>query len=213
MLPPAHGGAPDRLMILLHGYGADGNDLIGLGRHWAGLLPGALFVSPNAPQPCGQSPMGYEWFPLQLDRTLSRVTGAAAARPALQAFLEAAWSQTGLGPAETYLVGFSQGAMMALHLGLALDRPLRGIVAFSGALIPPEGFGARPALAGPILLLHGDADGVVDSELSRSAAAALAEAGYDVSLELFAGLGHGISPEALDAAGAFIAARERAGAA
>ena len=88
MLPPAHGGAPDRLMILLHGYGADGNDLIGLGRHWAGLLPGALFVSPNAPQPCGQSPMGYEWFPLQLDRTLSRVTGAAAARPALQAFLE-----------------------------------------------------------------------------------------------------------------------------
>jgi phospholipase/carboxylesterase len=211
ILPPANGRAADRLVLLLHGYGADGNDLIGLGGQWAELLPGALFVSPNAPSICAQNGAGYEWFPLGSDRAVSRKAGAAMARPVLIAFLETLWRRTGLGPGETWLIGFSQGAMMALNAGLSLDAPLRGIVAFSGALIPPDDFDTRPANGTPVLLVHGEADGVVEARMSREAARILGEAGYGVELRLFPGLAHGISPAALDAATGFIARRETDG--
>jgi phospholipase/carboxylesterase len=211
ILPPANGKPADRLVLLLHGYGADGNDLIGLGEHWAELLPGALFVSPNAPSICAGTGAGYEWFPLGPDRAVSRRAGAAMARPVLLAFLETLWERTGLGPQHTWLTGFSQGAMMALDAGLSLAAPLRGIIAFSGALIAPDEVGAGPSRATPVLLVHGEADGVVDPESSRQAERVLREAGYAVELRMFPGLAHGISPAALDAATGFIARRETRG--
>ncbi len=207
MLPPKSGAAPRRLVVLLHGYGADGSDLIGLGQHWGPLFPDALFVAPNAPGRCAGNAFGYEWFPLQVDRIAGRIEGAREAAPVLVGFLDDLWTQTGLSASDTFLIGFSQGAMMALHLATALDQPLRGIVAFSGALVPADGFGTGTHGRPPVALVHGDLDQVVDSALSREAAETLSAAGYDVSLHLSRGVAHGIAPDGLDFATAFMLAQ------
>jgi phospholipase/carboxylesterase len=204
MLAPRSGKSPRQIVVLLHGYGADGEDLIDLGRHWGEALPDALFVSPNAPNRCADNPFGYEWFPLQVDRIAGRIEGAREAAPVLRTFLADLWTQTGLGAADTILVGFSQGAMMALHVGTAFESPLKAIVAFSGALVPAEDFGAANLARPPIILIHGDIDQVVDPQLSRDAETALKAAGFPVTLHLCAGLGHGISPEGLALAAAFM---------
>jgi phospholipase/carboxylesterase len=205
MLPPKSGGATKQIVVLLHGYGADGSDLIGLGHYWADILPDALFVSPNAPTPCAGNPFGFEWFPLQVDRIAGRIEGAKNAAPVIVEFLEDLWRQTGLTAADTCLVGFSQGAMMALHVGTALSRPLRGIVAFSGAFVAADGFPA--ADKPPVALIHGDLDQVVDPDLSRQAADALAAANYDVTLHVSKGTAHGIAPDGLDFATSFLLAQ------
>lgn len=207
MLPPATGGMPRQLVVLLHGYGADGNDLIDLGRYWAQALPEALFVAPNAPEPCAENPFGYQWFALALDRTISRLTGVPASRGVLARFLDELWGQTGLSARDTFLVGFSQGAMMALHVGLSLPEAPLGIVSFSGALIPPEGFGDGLPARPPVCLVHGDSDQVVDPALSREAAETLAAAGYDVSYLVSPGTAHGIAADGLDFATGFMLAQ------
>jgi phospholipase/carboxylesterase len=206
MLPP-RSGETRRLMVLLHGYGSDGSDLIALGQYWSPLLPDTLFVSPNAPAACAINPGGYEWFPLQTDRTISRVEGAPAAREVIVNFLIDLWGQTGLKAKDTILAGFSQGAMMALHAGLSLDEPVAGIVAFSGALIPVPGLSAGNGPKVPIAILHGDLDDVVDPNLSREAVETLTGLGYEVSYHRSPGAGHGISQDMLDFATSFILAR------
>src|SRR5919204_4347610 len=117
-LPPAAGGAPRQLVVFLHGYGADGNGLIGLGREWAKLLPHAAFVSPHAPEPCGASPMGRQWFDLSLGDMRMIAAGVKRAAPPLESFLDAELKRLNLGPRALALVGFSQGTMMALAVGL-----------------------------------------------------------------------------------------------
>lgn len=206
MLPPANGLPPRHIVVLLHGYGADGSDLIDLGRHWARLLPDTLFVAPNAPRPCGQNPFGFEWFALDVDRIRGRLEGAREAAPVLREFLADLWSQSGVGAAQTWLVGFSQGAMMALHVGTGLDETLAGIVAFSGALVPPESFASGSAARSPVALVHGELDQVVDPDLSREAATMLAAAGFEVSLHISPGTAHGIAPDGLEFATAFLLA-------
>ena len=206
MLPPASGGVPRQIVLLLHGYGADGSDLIDLGRHWAQILPDALFVAPNGPRPCGQNPYGYEWFPLQVDRIQGRIEGARDAAPAIVELLADLWDQTGLSAAQTWLVGFSQGAMMALHVGTGLDEQLAGIVAFSGAFVPSDAFEAGGMARPPVALVHGDSDQVVDPVLSKEAAEVLTRAGFEVSLHFSKGVAHGIAPDGLDFATAFLLA-------
>ena len=195
MLPPKSGGLPKQLMVLLHGYGADGADLIGLGQEWRELWPDMLFVAPNAPEICAGNPNGFQWFPLAVDRIAGRIEGAAAARPVLVNFLIDLWAQTGLTAADTILCGFSQGAMMALHVGTSLDQKLIGIVAFSGALIPPDGFGDDYFAKPPIALIHGEFDQVVDPNLSRESAQVLADAGFETRLHISPNIGHGIAQE------------------
>lgn len=206
MMPPASGGEPKQAVVLLHGYGSDGADLIGLGQMWGPGFPDALFVSPNAPEACDMNPGGYQWFALDLDRAAHdrRMAGAVAVRPVILQFLEDLWGQTGLGPEQTVLAGFSQGAMMALHTGLSLDRKLAGILAFSGALLPPAGFPQAEAVRPPVALVHGEFDQVVDTGLSREAEVALRGAGYDVSLHVSPGIGHSISTDGLQFASAFL---------
>jgi phospholipase/carboxylesterase len=201
MLPALSGGAPKQLMVLLHGYGADGRDLIGLGGAWRELFPDMVFVSPNAPWPCGRSAGGYEWFPLS-DRPAEdfRREGADRARPVIVGFLEDLWAQTGLTAADTVLAGFSQGAMMALNVALSLPDPVRAVVAFSGALIPPPLPWSKP----PVALIHGDADPVVPVQLSLDAEAALKAMEVDVMLHISRGKGHGIDDSALDFATGFL---------
>lgn len=206
MLPPQSGGAPKQVMVLLHGYGADGADLLSLGYEWRARWPDMLFVAPNAPTVCAANPGGFEWFPLGPDRIAGRIVGTEAARPVLVNFLIDLWAQTGLGPADTVLVGFSQGAMMALHVGTGLDRPLAAIVAFSGGLVPPPGFAEGRFARAPVAVVHGDMDGVVDPDLSREAAQVLGAKGFEVALHISAGTGHGIAPDGLAFATAFLAA-------
>jgi phospholipase/carboxylesterase len=207
MLAPANGQAPDSAVVLLHGYGSDGNDLIGLAPHWQGLLPGALFVSPNAPEALGMGE--FQWFAIDWtgDRLASRQTGVSAAQPVLVNFLNELWSQTGIAPERTILGGFSQGAMMALHVGASLlkAQQLMGVIGFSGAFVPPEGFGGPDLARPPICLVHGDMDEVVDPNLSAEANAALSEAGFDVAYHVSRGVAHGIAPDGLGFASDFIA--------
>ena len=200
MLAPASGGEPKQLVVILHGYGADGEDLIALGQVWQEALPDALFIAPNAPEVCAINAFGYQWFALDLERPISRDIGVPAARPVLEAFLRDLWAGTGLTPAETVIAGFSQGAMMALHVGLGLDPPPAGIIAFSGALIPPQRYAGKP----PVLICHGDLDPVVDPDLSREAHAAIAAQGLKSELVISPGVGHSISPDGLAAATAFL---------
>lgn len=207
MLPPASGGTPKQAVVLLHGYGSDGNDLIGLAPNWQGILPDAVFISPNAPEQCRQFAVGFQWFDVSFDgdRLAKRQEGVVQARPVLTEFLEDLWSQSGIGPENTILAGFSQGAMMALHTGLSLARPLMGIIAFSGAFLPPDGFGSAPLAKSPVCLVHGDMDNVVDPEHSADADVALRLAGYEVSYHVSPGVGHGIAPDGLAFASEFIA--------
>lgn len=207
MLAPRSGGPAKAAVVLLHGYGADGSDLIGLGQHWGQMFPDALFVAPNAPEPCAGSPFGFQWFPIGLDRGHTWAKGAPMARAAIVPFLEDLWAQTGLKAEDTFLVGFSQGAMMALHVGLSLPEPVKGVVAFSGALIPPEGFEAGIYGKPPIALAHGDLDQVVDPAQSQSAATTLTGLGYDVTYHRSPTTAHGISPDMLDFATSFLIAQ------
>ena len=206
MLPPKSGGQPRQLMVLLHGYGADGQDLISLGSQWRDLWPDMLFVSPNAPDVCDQMPSGYQWFPVGGPLPIRRVEGVEAARPVIVNFLIDLWGQTGISPANTVLAGFSQGAMMALHVGTSLDQTLAGIVAFSGAYVPFSDRGSHKFAKPPVALIHGDMDGVVDTDLSRQAATALMADGFDVTLHISPGVAHGISPDGLDFTTAFLLA-------
>lgn len=206
MLTPLSGQVK-RLLVLLHGYGSDGADLISLGQYWSPMLPDTLFVSPNAPNACAVNPAGYEWFPLQTDRTIGRLEGAPVAREIIVNFLVDLWGQTGLKAEHTILAGFSQGAMMALHTGLSLDEPVAGIVSFSGVLIPPAGLVEGLAPKMPIAIAHGDLDGVVDPNQSREAVETLTGLGYEVSYHRSPNTAHGISQDMLDFATGFILAR------
>jgi phospholipase/carboxylesterase len=197
--PPA-----SHLVVLCHGYGSDGQDLIGLAPHWRGLIPGAAFVSPNAPERCAMSPSGYQWFALSRIDPQETLRGAEAAAPKLEAFLDAELARLNLTGDRLALVGFSQGAMMSLHVGMRRKVMPAAIVGFSGVLVGPETL-PRLAKPPPVLLLHGDADTVVPPGALFMSATALGAAGVPVQWHLTKGLGHGIDPEGLALAGRFIA--------
>lgn len=208
MLAPKSGNTK-RLVVLLHGYGSDGNDLIALGNYWQPQMDDTLFVAPNAHQVCPLNPAGYQWFPLELDKEMSRLTGAETARPVILDFLKSLWAQTGLSAKDTFLAGFSQGGMMALNVGLRLDEDLRGIISFSGGLIGEaegtNGIVAKP----PICLIHGKADDVVPVSLTTNSKIELEKLGFRVAMHLDVGSGHTITAEGLGFALAFM--REVAG--
>jgi phospholipase/carboxylesterase len=202
-LSPAAGGAPRQLVVFLHGYGADGNDLIGLGREWARELPHAAFVSPNAPEPCGMAAMGRQWFDLSLGDMSLIASGVKRAAPALQAFLDAELKRHNLPGQALGLVGFSQGTMMALAVGLGRMPPPAAIVGYSGALATVEALPA-PGAGPAILLVHGDMDEVIPVDAMLIAREQLAQAGLPVEWHVAQGIGHGIDGEGLRLGGAFL---------
>jgi phospholipase/carboxylesterase len=165
-LAPFARGPARQLVVLLHGYGADGNDLIDIGRAWQELLPHAAFVSPHAPRPCGQAPVGREWFPLTFRDPDERWRGVNTAAPMLDRFLDAELARLALPASALALVGFSQGTMMALHVGLRHATAPVAIVGYSGIFVLPNG-GTPEAVAAqiksrpPILLLHGEQDDLI----------------------------------------------------
>jgi len=200
---PAEPGPARQLVVLCHGLGADGHDLIDLDPLWGRTLPHAAFAAPDAPEPCDMGPYGRQWFSVA-DRTPARLAaGAATARDALDAFIDAELARLSLPPDAYALMGFSQGAMTALHTGLRRPIPPRGVLAFSGALLAPERLAdttARP----PILLVHGEDDEVVPVTRSRAAQSALESAGFGVTALYCPRLGHGLDDAGLSAGALFL---------
>lgn len=200
-LPPAQGPAT-HLVVLLHGYGADGNDLIGLAEHWREFLPGATFVAPNAPDRVPGAPSGFQWFPISRIDPHEMQNGVTAAAPGVEAFLDAELARLGLPPERLVLAGFSQGTMLALHVGLRRAIPPAAIIGFSGLLAaPPPAGGPRP----PVLLTHGEADTVIPASAMFAAATTLGAAGVPLQWHLTRGMGHGIDQDGLVLAGLFMA--------
>ena len=207
---PAKSGSPKQLVVFLHGYGANGDDLIELGQHWRSTLP-------NAHEPCPGAPMGRQWFALSAARGVDdarsaadRLKGADAARPVIDAFLDEEMAKLGIDESRLALVGFSQGAMMALHVGLRRRRAPAAIVGFSGLLVGPERLPeatARDAKGAPppILLVHGDQDPMIPVDAMFIAANELAAAEFPNQWHLSMGVGHGIDAGALRHAGLFLA--------
>ena len=202
--PPLTGGQPRRLVILLHGLGADGNDLIGLQQYWGRLVPDAEFVSPNAPFPCDMAPYGYQWFSVQDRSPPAVLAGVRAAAPSLDAFIDDALHKRGLEASDAALVGFSQGTMMSLYIGLRRARPLAGILGYSGRLIAADLLAGELRSRPRVLLVHGTADPLVPFESLAQAETALREVGVPVDTLACAGTEHAIDPEGLQRGGDFL---------
>jgi phospholipase/carboxylesterase len=210
-------GAARQLVVFLHGYGADGNDLIEIGRAWQQLLPQAAFVAPHAPEPCAQAPVGRQWFGLTFRDPNERWVGVNKAAPGLERFLDAELKRHALPPAALALVGFSQGTMMALHVGLRRAVPPAAIVGYSGLLVlPPEieidAFAAEIKSRPPVLLVHGDSDDLIPVQALFQAAQGLAALSVPAEWHVSTGVGHGIDPEGLRHGGEFLARAFRRGA-
>lgn len=203
-LPPASSGAPRSLVVFVHGYGADGNDLLGIGREWARALPHTLFVSPHAPQPCAGAPLGRQWFPLTMRDPHEFARGVAAARPEFDRFLDAELERHGLEDGACALVGFSQGTMMALHVGPQRKRPLAGILGYSGLLADPAALKGETVQRAPVLLIHGDKDDLIPVAAVFSAAQGLAAAEIPVEWHISSGVPHGIGPDGMQLGLAFL---------
>jgi phospholipase/carboxylesterase len=202
--PSAAGGKPRRLVILLHGLGADGNDLIGLAPYWAPLVPTAEFVSPNAPFPCDMAPYGYQWYSSQDRSPGAALAGVRAAAPVLDAFIDAALSERGLDDKDLALVGFSQGTVMSLYVGLRRNKPVAGIIGYSGRLLAPELLEGELCSRPRTLLVHGTDDPLVPYDALGEAKTALERAGVPVETVTSVGIGHSIDEEGLRRGGNFL---------
>ena len=202
--PPVSGGRPDRLVILLHGLGADGNDLIGLAPHWARLLPTAEFVSPNAPFPCDMAPYGYQWFSAQDRSPAAVLAGVRAAAPLLDAFIDDALAERALDEGDLALVGFSQGTMMSLFVGLRRMKPVAGILGFSGRLLAPDLLASELRCRPRTLLVHGTDDPLVPYQSLAAAETALKAADVPVETLTCPGIGHSIDENGLRRGGSFL---------
>lgn len=220
---PAASGRATSLAVLLHGYGADGNDLIELGAQWRRLLPDTAFAAPHAPTMIPGFPPGMgggrQWFALDaydpnlLRRDPQQTAGiyatmqvaAEGAAPALQAFLDAELARHGLTGDRLALVGFSQGTMMALHVGLRRAPAPAAILGYSGALLGGPALEDEIRGRPPVLLVHGDADDIVPVEAMFAAMNGLNAVGCPARWHVSRGLGHGIDPDGLQIGGAFLA--------
>jgi phospholipase/carboxylesterase len=209
-IPPLGGKPAQQLVVFLHGYGADGNDLIALGKEWQSILPDAAFVSPHAPEACAQAPVGRQWFPLTFRDPDERWQGVNKAAPLLNTFLDAELARHSLPPERLALVGFSQGTMMALHVGLRRAAGPAAIVGYSGMLVLPSDKAAAEAAVReirarpPVLLVHGERDDLIPAQSLFMAAQTLGALDIPVEWHLSPGIGHGIDAEGLRHGGEFL---------
>lgn len=205
-------GQARRAVVFLHGYGADGADLLGLAQPMAPHLPACVFFAPDAPEPCRVNPMGRQWFPIpRMDGSTEAqaAVSMAAAAVLLNAFLDQVLADEGLAPENLALLGFSQGTMMSLHVAPRRAAPLGCVVGFSGRLIAPERLAAETRSTPPVLLLHGDRDDIVPPSSMPDAADALQAAGFETHTHVMPGTAHGIAPDGLSLALSFL--REKLG--
>lgn len=202
-LAPLSGSRPDALVILVHGYGSNGDDLISLAAMMQTSLPQTAFVAPNAPSQLPHMAAAYQWWPIETFSMAERAAGAATAAPMLDAFIDVELEKAGLSSDRLLLVGFSQGTMIALHVGLRRLEPIAGIVGMSGMLVAPERLEADIRSRPPIMLIHGTMDEVVPFHSMELASAALTAAGVAVESHVSPGIGHSVGQDGMAAATAF----------
>ena len=202
-LAPRSGSRPNALVILIHGYGSNGDDLISLARMIQPALPNAAFVAPNAPSQMPQMAAAYQWWPIETFSMAERAAGVSAASSGLDAFITQELAEADLPSDRALLVGFSQGTMMALHVGLRRQQPLAGIVGISGMLVAGERLQAEIRSRPPVLLIHGIEDDIVPFNSMDLASTALTAVGVGVETHASPGVGHSVGQDGLAAATAF----------
>ena len=203
---PASGGKPKQLVILCHGLGADGNDLIGLAPHYAKVLPNAIFVSPNAPFQCDMSPFGYQWFSLQERTEEAMLAGAQTAQPILDAFIDQQLAKYKLTERNLALVGFSQGTMVSIFTVPRRKIPVAGVVAYSGRLIGKDLMAQEIRCNPPMVMINGDQDELVPVTLQPAAVDTLRALGVKIEGHIRPGLGHSIDDVGIKIAQDFLSA-------
>lgn len=189
-------GTAKQLVVFLHGYGANGDDLLTIGEDWGSALPDAAFVSPNAPQICDAFAAGYQWFAIRaVDRDLiEREKPMMGVMPTLNAYLDEQLAKWGVDESQMVVVGFSQGAMMAMYTMPRRKKACAGVIGYSGMLVDATGLKENGIQKMPILAIHGDADGVVDPACLQDVDDGFRAAGFDVETIMRPRLGHGIDP-------------------
>ena len=200
-------GNDSSVVLFLHGYGADGADLLGLADPLAPHLPDTVFYAVDAPTRSMANPMGFQWFPIPWIDGSSEVAAAEGLRHSaklLDGFIDKVLADEGLAPENLILFGFSQGSMMSMHVAPRRQDPVAGIVAFSGRLMFPEMLGDEALSKPPVMLIHGNADDVVPFEEMQIAAEALQAQDFEVYGHVMDGTAHGIAPDGLSVALAFI---------
>lgn len=203
---PRDGQKPQYIIFMLHGVGANGQDLLGLAPEMGRALPHAVFISPDAPFAFDMAPIGYQWFSLS-DRSPDRIlSGIEHAMPVLEQFIEEQMEKYGVKAGQVALLGFSQGTMMSLYFAPRYSRKLAGVLGYSGALFGEEGLIQDPEEFQklPIHLIHGEADEVVPVAAHAYATDVLKRAGYPVSGYTQPGLPHGIDPKGIESGAAFL---------
>ncbi len=201
----AASGTAKQLVILLHGYGANGEDLIGLAHPWQRLLPNTAFVSPNAPEAMPMAPGGFQWFPIDQSDPQDYARGVEAAAPILNEFIDDELGRYGFDERQLALVGFSQGTMMSLHVGVRRAIVPAAILGYSGMLALPERLKDELSVRPPIFLVHGDADPMIPVAALHAAVNQLGDAGLAVQWHVSQGVSHNIGPDAVELGGRFLA--------
>lgn len=201
-LQPLSGGSPKQIILLLHGYGSSGADLIALAPHWQRALPYTLFLAPHAPHRCPGA--GYQWWGLNSFTPQALATGADSAAPAINAFIDRKLDQYGLADGDLAIVGFSQGTMMALHVGLRRQQEVAAIVGYSGMLTGAPSLSSELRAKPPVLLIHGSADRIVPVSALHAAKTDLERFGIKVNTHISQGLGHSVDAVGLTLGGQFV---------
>lgn len=207
-MTPKSGGTAKQMVIFLHGYGSDGHDLISIGREWAGELPDAVFLSPHAPDPCEQSPMGYQWFSIRaIDKAVfEREKQIEKVTPVLDAFIDAQLKKWNIDESKLAVVGFSQGAMMAMYTMPRRKKACAAVIGYSGMLLNAAGLKAPGIVKPPVLAIHGDADDVVPPSCLQEVQSGFEAAGFNIETIMRPNLGHGIDNFGLRRGAEFIKA-------
>jgi phospholipase/carboxylesterase len=205
MAAPASGRDPQSMVILLHGYGSNGADLMGLVPYWRASLPDTVFMAPNAPEACPGAPGGYQWWSLTDPGRDSRAAGVRQAAPLVNAFIDMHRAAYDLPNSRVAFVGFSQGTMMALHVAPRRPEVLAGVVGYSGMLADAEALQAEVKTRPPLLLVHGDADQMVPFAAMGQAEDAFRGLGFEIDVHASPGLGHSIDEAGLRLGGEFLA--------
>ncbi len=202
--PPKSGAKPKSMVILLHGLGANGQDLIDLARYWEHALPDTVFISPDAPFPCDMAPYGYQWFSLQSRDPHDMLKGAEEASPVLNRFIDETLEQYGLKDENLALAGFSQGTMMSLYVAPRRANKIAGVLGYSGALLGGESLAGTGNNKVPVHLIHGDMDNVVPLAAYHMAKDVLESSGFPVSGGITRGLPHSIDEDGIESGAAFL---------